>query len=236
MTLVHELVHIARNDFGWGLAERVIHALVPGHPLIRRLVDDIEAAREASCDLTVLASGEADAKAYASLLYTHGTGAEPFAGIATGLSRNPSQLITRIETMKSFANKAQPARAPFRNAVAAALILGSTAVLGACFSFERGPVVEEQVAAAAPEFVVEQLDRDGLQALARLEAQIDYLAQELDDVEAQLIAEEGARGRGEAIRSTRRLRTRLDLLEGMYADFLRTYEEVKLQAVANSLR
>ena len=237
MSLVHELIHVARRDFAWSFAEHLVRALFPWHTLARRLAADIERDREASCDLEVLNTGEAEPRSYASLLYSFGAAGGPTPGVAPALSPTPSQLRMRIESMRNFPTKPGSPTPRRRSALAALAILVSTAALGACFSFERGTVVEEQPQPTT-EFLVQRVEGtvDALErSLARLDAQISYLSEEIDAMEAERRQWAEAWEAGERYELSRRVETRYGLLGDMYEERIREYEMLKLELVAASV-
>lgn len=234
MTLVHELVHVARMDFAWAVAERVVGALFAVHPLVPVLTRDLERHREASCDLQVLATREARPAEYAGLLFTLGARVPAHVGPAAGLATPVSHLRERIETMKDFENRASSSRV--RTGLAALTLLVATSLLGACFSFNDGvPEADDGSEAVVAEDrhridalpAGEELDR----ALARLDAQIAYLASEIDEIDAVYRAAEQAMVRGEAHELGRRLMTRAGLLQDMYEERVREYERLKLEQI-----
>ncbi len=260
MTLVHELIHVARHDFAWAVAESSVRALFAFHPLVRLLTRDVERHREASCDLEVLATREARAGEYAGLLFTLGARVPPHYGLAAGLATPVSHLRERIETMKNFENRASSSG--LGTGLAAAALLAGTALLGACFSFnesvvegeavEAEPVVVGQVAGVGTVDGSMSLDRlisvdqsvsvagtaslsqATERALARLDAQIGYLSAEIDQIDARFQAAQEARARGEATELTRRLMTRAGLLHDLYEERVREYELLKLELVGAS--
>lgn len=249
MTLVHELIHVARHDFAWAVAESGVRALFAFHPLVRFLTRDIERHREASCDLRVLATHEARPGEYAGLLFTLGTRVPPHYGLAAGLATPVSHLRERIETMKNFENRA--ASSGLRTGLAAAALLAGTAFLGACFSFNES-VVEGEAVEGEPVVVVGQVEGRGSldgsvsvagtrsfteaaeRRLASLDAQISYLSAEIDQIDQRFQAAQEARARGESNEITRRLMTRASLLHDLYEERVREYEVLKLELVGAS--
>lgn len=238
MTLVHEVVHIARADFAWAVGERVIGAVFALHPLVSVLGRRIDRDREASCDLAVVETHEANPHDYAQLLFSLGERARPRFGVAAGLAPSTSHLKERIETMTDLLKSPASPHVRARSTFAAVALLVSTTVLGACFSMERSEPRDGDdvaVAAAVYEAVESAAVRDdiGLRD-AGMEAQLDYLAAEIVKQETELNAYMRALEGGEAgsLAGYQRLTTRHKVLTEMYEEHIRAAELLKLEKVA----
>ena len=70
LAVAHELIHVRRGDYAWGIVERVVSALFAFHPVVWLLGRSLDHFREASCDSEVVGSGAGDPKAYGELLLT----------------------------------------------------------------------------------------------------------------------------------------------------------------------
>lgn len=238
MTLVHELIHVARADFAWGAAERFVCAAFAFHPLVRVLGRTIDRAREASCDLEVIETHEAEPHDYAQLLFSLGDRARPRLGVAAGLAPTTSHLKERIETMTDLLKTPASPRLRARSTFAAVALLGATTVLGACFSMERSEVRhqdDDAVVAAVYEAVELAAARDDLELRdAGMEAQLAYLAAEIVKQEVELTAYMQAFEDGEpgARAGYQRLTTRHRVLTEMYEEHVRAAELLKLEKVA----
>jgi TonB family protein len=101
MTLLHELVHVRRYDDLAHLAERLVAAVCTVHPLVGRIIVQIEAARERACDAAVLADEHTSPPDYARLLTAFADRASSRRLGALSLSESPSSLTTRLRAMKS---------------------------------------------------------------------------------------------------------------------------------------
>ena len=101
MTLLHELVHVRRCDDLAHLAERLVAAVCTAHPLVGRIIVQIEAARERACDAAVLADDNTSPPDYARLLTAFADRASARRLGALSLSESPSSLTTRLRAMKS---------------------------------------------------------------------------------------------------------------------------------------
>ena len=249
MTLLHELIHVARADFAWGVGERFVCAAFAFHPLAWVLGRTIDRAREASCDLDVVETHEADPHDYAQLLFSLGDRARPRFGMAAGLAPSTSHLKERIQTMTDSLGTPASPRLRARSVLAATVLLGATTLLGACFSMERSDVRHED-AEAVVAAVYDRVDQSAVRMydpaampspderlelhLARMTAQTSYLASEIDALEVQMEAIAAAYERGEAsYQDHRRLGTRYNVLTEMYEERIREYELLKLEQVAS---
>lgn len=244
MTLVHELVHIGRADFVFALAERTVCAVFAFHPLTWALSRSIERDREASCDAEVVGTGEARPHDYASLLYSLGGRPQPRLGVAAGLATPASHLKERIETMKAFLNDPASPRLRLRSVLAALVVLASTTLLSACFSFHDVAHDDDDASVVVYDEVTGWPLNEGAIAreLQRLDAQVAYLGHEIDGMEdlfyARIEAHRSAND-GESPQTpvfNRREDARMDILRQMYQERLREYETMKLEEVALAVR
>lgn len=134
--VTHELVHIHRGDFAWGVAEEVVRALFGVHPLVGVLRRRIERLREATCDLEVTATPGIDARAYAGLLADLATGTSS-RRLAAGMAASRSQLRERLEVLRDFGAGCGCRTTRRLRSAFAGILLILVSTLGACFSVEE---------------------------------------------------------------------------------------------------
>lgn len=105
MTLLHECIHVRRYDDLAHLLERFVGALFAAHPLVGRLQRSIAGARERACDAAVLDRPRTSAADYARLLVAVADG-RPLRGLrALSLSESPTNLTSRLRTMRSTVSR-----------------------------------------------------------------------------------------------------------------------------------
>ncbi len=229
IALAHELIHVRRRDFAWGVVERLVAAAYAFHPLVWAIRRSAAHLRECSCDAEVVASGVADPRTYAELLYDL-TGRAPIhLGLATGIATRASNLRQRLETMKRFTDTPVSRQLRIRSTVAGVGLLLATALLGACAGQTQEPAQEEDFKEYAGDVITNSIYSEwqfytGARrraAIVRLEVQLDYLIAEMDEMELGL-----------DVRSPNPALRRFQLLSELYSERLRMFETLKMEEVA----
>ncbi|MDX1419017.1 MAG: M56 family metallopeptidase, partial [Rubricoccaceae bacterium] len=95
--LTHELAHVARADFAWHAAQRVVVALCRAHPLVPVLARGLDLDRERAADAAVLTHQPSSRRTYADLLLTYATLPPP--AFTLGILPGSSSLKHRIDAM-----------------------------------------------------------------------------------------------------------------------------------------
>ena len=210
----HELIHVRRRDFEWGLLERVVVGLFAFHPLAWAYRRSIEHAREASCDLELVASQKIPVADYATLLVETASAAKPTPSLATAITAPSSNLRRRLETMKHFQDVPNtPALSRSGAFVAVAVTLCLTAI-GACTAPPSQEIAVREVKDEPRAIYAEEIAVD---EMAMLEAQVLYLEERMDRVRGEL--EQGY---------NERLQRRYDLLLHLYDQRLERYEVARM--------
>lgn len=227
MALMHEMVHISRGDFIWGLIERFVCCLFAIHPAVWVLHERIAHFREASCDSEVLANRQADVRNYASLLVSFHRSAPAAGTAALSMVKPGSNLKQRIAAMKQFKNIQMTSRLRRNSVIFGVLLLILPAFITACYTRisssteiadsaeeaeaviaeEAEAVYEEEVAAGtfSADFTYELSDEIAEQAeQASLEKEI--VAQDLAHYRAQMLVEQKLQAEQERIHGIARLR------------------------------
>ncbi len=127
MTIAHELVHLRRYDDVAQFLERLLAAVFAAHPLVTRLRQAIESAREHACDAAVLADDRTSPGTYARLLVEFADGTSPRRLGALTLSESPSSLTNRLRTMRTSISRE---RSSLFNRAVSLLVLGFVLVSG----------------------------------------------------------------------------------------------------------
>lgn len=127
MTIAHELVHLRRYDDVAQFLERLLAAVFAAHPLVPRLRQTIESAREHACDAAVLADDRTSPGTYARLLADFADGTTPRELGALALSESSSSLTNRLRTMRATLSHGQSS--PFPR-ITGLLVLGLVLVSG----------------------------------------------------------------------------------------------------------
>jgi beta-lactamase regulating signal transducer with metallopeptidase domain len=95
--LVHELTHLRRRDPYWAVLATLVRAAFFFFPVARWAVAQFEAAREAACDASALATTAVSPPAYARLLLTYAAApATPAGGVGLA-ARGRRSLARRID-------------------------------------------------------------------------------------------------------------------------------------------
>lgn len=95
--LQHELVHINRNDFAWGLGVRLIQHVFAFHALVHVIARELSIYREILCDADTLRNREIERGDYARLLLQFGVTGKVAGAIP--MVQRKSTLKQRIEIM-----------------------------------------------------------------------------------------------------------------------------------------
>jgi beta-lactamase regulating signal transducer with metallopeptidase domain len=224
MALAHELIHVRRHDAWWALFEGLVAAAGAAHPLVRMLSKTVERLRESSCDAELVASGVAPPRAYAELLLHLGP-RTPVRLPVAGLAARPSNLKRRLMNMKRFAlTPTSRWNRPASTAMGFVSFL-SIIALGACGGRSEPPpspdidVAEQLTSQFGP-----MADETREAALERLDVQMAYLTERVEDVAAQISAAQ-ADGRD----PQPHVWEQYQLLSRMYLQRLETYETLKLE-------
>lgn len=123
MTLLHELIHIRRQDVLLQGLEHVIGALFLINPMVWILRRSIGQYREMACDAEVVTQPRVSSKRYAALLYSFASPPAYRRRFALSMSGSDKELKKRILAMKSLA------RSPHRRFSPKGISLGLAAVL-----------------------------------------------------------------------------------------------------------
>lgn len=232
MALRHELIHIRRADYVWGIVESAIAAACAAHPVVRWLVGTIADARERSCDLEV-AAGVDRPDAYGRLLVSMaGRDGAPLL-VAAGFALPASKLKERLETMTRFIDTPHH-RGRARTSVAMAAMLTLTLGVGAACAIggpevairtDADPTRHEPSAAELTSRFPAMSDETRAETVRRLDVQMAYLVERMDDL---LVSVEDYQTRDERIPDY--LTQQYDLLNNLYRERLETYETLKLEA------
>jgi TonB family protein len=156
MTLEHELVHVRRYDDLAAAGERFVAALFAVHPLVPRLKQEIDRARETACDAAVLEAGTASAPDYARLLLAFADAASTSRRAALSLSESPSSLTTRVEAM---VDRSSPPSSRLLTGTLAVLLLGLSLGVAACSDGVAPPTEAPSNDAPAAAQSTEQTDQ-----------------------------------------------------------------------------
>lgn len=205
MTLVHELVHIRRNDYALSWLVRLTACLFAIHPAVWLLQRRIEQERELACDAEVLASRYVAPRPYAELLLRFSPLADPAGPMPLRMVELDATLKKRLQAMKNaFHDRTELLR---WSVPVAALVLLIPALLAACsanFSNSETvvhPEADAEVAFTAPELIeldgvpVDELEvrtREAAEWEARRAYDVAMAQMEGKEVLAKLAAEEKA--------------------------------------------
>ena len=114
--LSHELIHVRRNDYFFGLTARILAAIFVFHPFVFFLSRQIKMYREFSCDREMIGWKSIEPSDYARLLLRFSTSISFPSSIS--MIRQSSNLKKRVEFMAHYRN-----RAPKTNRLARTLLL-----------------------------------------------------------------------------------------------------------------
>ncbi|MCH8961204.1 MAG: M56 family metallopeptidase, partial [Bacteroidetes bacterium] len=160
MTLLHELIHIRRQDVLLQGVEYVIGALFLINPAVWFLRRSIGQYREMSCDAEVVMQPRVSSKRYAALLYRFASPPSFCRRLVLSMSASDHELKKRILAMKSHIRSAHRWRSPkFIGFALAALLLTSATAFVACSDLVGSNVAVDEAAAAKAEMftVVEEM-------------------------------------------------------------------------------
>ena len=133
MTLLHELIHIRRQDVLLQGVEYVIGALFLINPAVWLLRRSIGQYREMSCDADVVTQPRVSSKRYAALLYRFASPPSFRRRLALSMSASDKELKKRILAMKLHNRPAHRWLSPkWMGLVLAALLLTSATAFVAC--------------------------------------------------------------------------------------------------------
>ena len=133
MTLLHELIHIRRQDVLLQGVEYVIGALFLINPAVWLLRRSIGQYREMSCDAEVVTQPRVSSKSYAALLYRFASPPSFRRRLALSMSASDHELKKRILAMKSHVRSTHRWLSPkFIGFALAALLLTSATAFVAC--------------------------------------------------------------------------------------------------------
>ena len=100
-TLLHELTHIRRNDYLWGLITRFLASIFTYHPFVHILHRDINTYRELSCDCELINQHTVDPAEYARLLLRFTLSAR--SSLSISMIQPKSALKRRVASMQRYA-------------------------------------------------------------------------------------------------------------------------------------
>lgn len=179
LALLHELVHVCRNDMIWHGLASVIAALFGAHPLVARMMRFLDVTREQACDRVVLVLGTCAPRAYARLLFRLLHEAPSVATPSLGMAAS-SHIKTRIEAMKTYPRTHFPPRLAL---LAGLLVLLGGTILVACTDIvEETPQAEGQAMAGKKSegsstgetFVIVERMPELIGGLASIQSKIRY--------------------------------------------------------------
>ncbi len=110
--LRHEIAHVRRGDLWSCTLERIALAMFWWNPLLRRIADRLDLARETACDARA-AGGAASELGYAESLFASVEqllAAPPRAALAVGMLGHGRQLESRIDSLIARAGSTVPRR------------------------------------------------------------------------------------------------------------------------------
>ena len=217
VVLEHELVHVRRSDYRSGWIEQIVASIFAIHPLAIRLQRRIADLRELCCDAAVLKRRTVSPRNYAQIILLFGARGTPSRASSVPMIVHPtSNLKTRIAAMNNHSYGSPRGR----RWMIATLALVVPAFMAACSTGADSDtsVPPKQVHSG---FDLETSAGD----LARLEVQIEYLTEELDDLRPRL---EAASRNGENLEMMPEYR-RFRLLQELYMQRLGAYETMKME-------
>ena len=101
-TLLHELTHIRRNDYLWGVVTQFLAALFIYHPFVHILCRDLNTYRELSCDSELIQLRAVDPAAYARLLLRFSISSQ--SPLSIKIKQPKSDLKKRISSMQRYSH------------------------------------------------------------------------------------------------------------------------------------
>ncbi len=183
IALAHELTHVRRRDYLWGIVERTVVALFGLHPLVAALGRGIDEWREVSCDAEVVSSTLVSPRAYATLLVALGT-RPPDVWAPTMAARDSSRLERRLNTMTRFLHVPVSGGLRKRSTATAVAAAAMIATLGACGIVSGEAEIEptpDVIGALGLTTQFGYLDEETRKTtLKYLQAQVAYLEGEID--------------------------------------------------------
>ncbi len=220
MALLHELIHIRRHDFAWGVLERLVCSAFAIHPGVWFLRRRIEHFREVSCDAEVLAGQRTASRAYARMLFGFHQGRPVPPSPVLAVASSASSLKQRLHAMQHFRPTPTRARLRVQTLLVSALLLVFPALLTACSG--NGSTAEKRDTFFVSAYG-EMTEQEREEVLTRLQVQMDYLTETLDVVRDSL------QQNGEHGVVNEQLLQRYQLLNGMYVQRLETFETLKME-------
>lgn len=186
IALAHELIHVRRHDYVWAVLGRLASAAFAFHPLVRLLQNGIDRCRETSCDAEVVASGVAPPEEYAEVLVrTLAHTQVPMTAVAAGMATRSPTIKERLKTMKRFATTDVTSRFRSGSALAAGLLFLLTTTLAACVGRTEGPDSSVAATATGSSSAVSRTLEATQASLRRLEIELSYLRERMDELRAQ---------------------------------------------------
>lgn len=183
IALAHELIHVRRHDYAWAVLGRLASAAFALHPLVQLLQNGIDRCRETSCDAEVLASGVAPPEEYAEVLVRTLVHTQvPMTAVAAGMAARSPTIKERLKTMKQFATTDVTSRLRSGSALAAGLLLLVMTTLAACAGRTERPA---PAADTVRDSDVSRTLEGTATALRRLEVELTYLRERVDELKAQ---------------------------------------------------
>lgn len=139
-TLLHELVHVQRNDFVLGLVAHILSALFFLHPLVLFIRRDLDVYREFSCDHEVIHRSIVSTADYARLLLRFSTSSQSPSFIS--MVQPKSALRRRVAGMQNYSTY----RPVFKRVFMPAFLL-IPALLLSCSTDNSNPITDSNVVA-----------------------------------------------------------------------------------------
>lgn len=245
IALAHELIHVRRHDYVWAVLGRLASAAFVFHPLVRLLQNGIDRCRETSCDAEVVASGVAPPEEYAEVLVrTLAHTQVPMTAVAAGMATRSPTIKERLKTMKQFATTDVTSRLRSGSALAAGLLFLVTTTLAACVgrteqpdssrpAVESGLLIYPTLASdTGSNAAVSRTLEEAETALRRLEVELEYLRERIDELQAQADAIPRTRPelppQGELHQRYSELMQRLTVLSQMLVERVRQFETMRM--------
>lgn len=233
IALAHELIHVRRHDYVWAVLGRLASAAFAFHPLVRLLQNGIDRCLETSCDAEVVASGVAPPEEYAEVLVRTLVHTQvPMTAVAAGMATRSPTIKERLRTMKQFATTDVTSRLRSGGALAAGLLFLVTTTLAACAGRTERPDSSVSATATGSNAAVSRTLEAAETALRRLEVELEYLRERIDELQAQADAIPRTRPelppQGELHQRYSELMQRLTVLSQMLAERVRQFETMRM--------
>ena len=245
IALAHELIHVRRHDYVWAVLGRLASAAFVFHPLVRLLQNGIDRCRETSCDAEVVASGVAPPEEYAEVLVRTLAHAQvPMTAVAAAMATRSPTIKERLKTMKRFATTDVTSRLRSGSAFAAGLLFLVTTTLAACVGRTEQPDSSGAATAVGSGIILHPtLEPDTIRsisrsleaaqsALMRLDIEVTYLRERIDELQAQADAIPRTRPelppQGELYDRYGELMHRLTVLNQMLVERVRQFETLRM--------